>query len=335
MLIVMRTDATREQVDAVCALVRELGGDPRPQLDPQPAVAVGGLQIPLPVERIGRLDGVAECIDDATAPRLVGRGRRPQRTVVRVKGESIGAGGLAIIAGPCAVESREQVLRTAEAVAACGVKWFRGGAFKPRTSPYAFQGLGEEGLRLLEEVSSRFNLRIVTEAKDVASLGAVGQVADVIQIGSRNMYNYSLLEAAGRLNRPVLLKRGMSATVHEWFSSAEYLLAAGNGDVILCERGIRTFETVTRNTLDLAGAILARERTHLPVVADPSHAVGVAAAVPAAALAAAAAGLDGVMIEVHPDPRAALSDGPQAVEPETFVRLVERLRRVHAAASGH
>lgn len=263
--------------------------------------------------------------------RLVTRSARPAGTVVSVRGRSIGDGNLSIIAGPCAVESRDQVLRTAEIVQDAGIAFFRGGAFKPRTSPYSFQGMRKEGLRLLAEVRSRFDLRIVTEAMDAETLPAVAEVADVVQIGSRNMHNYSLLEAAGRISRPILLKRGMSATVHEWLLAAEYVLAAGNPNVILCERGIRTFETSTRNTLDLAGAVMARRQTHLPVIVDPSHGVGVASAVPAMAMASVAAGLDGIMIEVHPSPESALSDGHQALRPAEFLQTVTLLRAIRAA----
>lgn len=260
-------------------------------------------------------------------PRLVHAEAQPGPTIVTVRGESIGGGeAVAIIAGPCAVESRDQIMQAAEIVSAAGVRWFRAGAFKPRTSPYSFQGLGDKGLRLLGEVREQFDLRIVTEAMDAEMLPAVAEVADVVQIGSRNMHNYRLLEAAGRIARPVLLKRGMSATIQEWLLAAEYILAAGNREVILCERGIRTFEPMTRNTLDLAGAIMAKGLTHLPVVVDPSHGVGVAGAIPALAVASAVSGVDGVMIEMHPDPSQALSDKEQALGPEDFRRTVSRMR---------
>src|SRR5262245_18473924 len=259
--------------------------------------------------------------------KLVRRDSPGHRTSITVRGDSIGC-GFAIIAGPCAVESRDQDMRAAEVVTACGVKFFRGGEFKPRTSHYAFQGLRDEGLRLLGEVRSKFGLRIVTGVMDAELLPAVAEVADVLQIGSRNMHNYPLLEVAGRSARPILLKRGMSATVQEWLQAAEYVLLAGNAQVVLCERGIRTFETMTRNTLDLAGAVMAQSNTHLPVIVDPSHAVGVADAVPALARAAAASGVDGVMIEVHPAPESALSDGQQALSPEEFRALVPQLRQL-------
>ncbi|MFO0973253.1 MAG: 3-deoxy-7-phosphoheptulonate synthase [Phycisphaerae bacterium] len=256
---------------------------------------------------------------------LVASSADRRRTTIEVRGERIGAGGLTLIGGPCAVESREQMVRVAELLEGLGVRYVRGGAFKPRTSPYSFQGLRDEGLRLLEEVRREFDLRIVTEVLDAATLPAVAEVADVLQIGSRNMHNTALLDAVGRLGQPVLLKRGYSATLMEWFSAAEYVLARGNGQVILCERGIRTFETLTRNTFDVSAIPLARRLTHLPVVADPSHGVGLAWAVPAVARAAVAAGADGVMIEVHPNPDEALSDGSQALTFETFAELAPEL----------
>lgn len=331
MLIVLKPDATPAQYDAVRDFVTRHGGATHPVDQPWPGLTVTGLPGPLPTDRIARMEGVADVLSDGTAPRLVRANPGAPRTVVEVRGAQIGSRTPAIIAGPCAVESREQVLRVAQTLADCGVTWFRGGAFKPRTSPYSFQGLREEGLHLLREVKARFDLRIVTEVKDLETLPAVAAVADVLQIGSRNMYNYSLLEAVGRSSHPVLLKRGMSATIQEWLASAEYVLAGGNRNVILCERGIRTFETATRNTLDLGGAVVARGLTHLPVIADPSHGIGVASGVPAMALAAIAAGLDGILIEVHPSPSEALSDGHQAIEPERFVRLVDQIRAVAEA----
>ena len=280
-------------------------------------------------DRIGAESGDMRAVSNigGDSPRLVLRGTAGRDTVVTVRGERIGD-GFTLIAGPCAVESRDQVMRAAEVVAGCGVRFFRAGAYKPRTSPYSFQGLREEGLRLLSDVRAQHDLRIVTEVMDAETLPAVREVADVLQVGSRNMHNYSLLEVVGRAGRPVLLKRGMSATIVEWLLAAEYLLAAGNPNVILCERGIRTFEPMTRNTLDLAGAVVTRRHTHLPLIVDPSHGVGIGWAVPALARAAAAAGMSGVMVEMHPHPDEALSDGEQALTPEQFRELVADLRSI-------
>jgi len=246
-------------------------------------------------------------------------------TIIDVRGVLVGAKSFQLIAGPCAVESRDRLFRIADIVKRGGAKFLRGGAFKPRTSPYSFQGLGEEGLRMLQEASREFDLRIVTEAKDCTTLPAVAEVADVIQIGSRNMQNFSLLEAAGRLRKPVLLKRGMGSRLSELFMAAEYIVAQGNPNVILCERGIRTFETMTRNTFDVGAIAIMKRRTHLPVAADPSHGIGIGWAVPAMARAALAAGADAVMVEVHDDPPHALSDGQQAVTPAEFETLARQL----------
>jgi len=259
---------------------------------------------------------------------LARREARPGPTVVTVRGESIGGGGCVLIAGPCAVESRDQVFRTAALVARCGGRFLRGGAFKPRSSPYSFQGLKEAGLRLLDAVRREFDLRIVTEVRDVETLPAVAEVADVLQIGARNMQNYPLLEAIGDMRRPVLLKRGAGATITELLMSAEYMLARGNDQIILCERGIRTFETLTRHTFDVSAIPMIHHLSHLPVAADPSHGVGIDWAVPSVARAAAAAGADAVMVEVHPDPANALSDGQQALNFEAFESLAGELRGI-------
>jgi 3-deoxy-7-phosphoheptulonate synthase len=256
---------------------------------------------------------------------------KPDPTVIDVRGAKIGDGSLSIIAGPCSVESRDQTMRTAEVVAQSGAKWFRGGAFKPRTSPYAFRGLKEEGLRILEEVKNNFDLRTVTEVMDCETMPMIAQSADVLQIGARNMQNFSLLEAAGRLRKPIILKRGMSATIQELFMAAEYLLSLGNYQVALCERGIRTFETMTRNTFDLSAVIMMKHHSHLPVVADPSHGVGIDWAVAPLAKASVMCGADCVMIEVHPDPDRALSDGQQSLNFEEYQKLAGELGKLKFA----
>jgi 3-deoxy-7-phosphoheptulonate synthase len=327
MLIVMKQGATVEQIQAVCRRIREIGFVPH-EIPGSMRMAIGitGNQGAIPAEHFHDLPGISECVPVSKPYKLVSREVKPESTVVEVRGAKIGDGGLSIVAGPCSVESRDQVMRTAEVVAASGAKFFRGGAFKPRTSPYQFQGLKDEGLRLLEEVKRSFDLRIVTEAKDTETLPAVAECADVIQIGARNMQNYSLLEAAGRQRKPVLIKRGMSATLQELFMAAEYVLSLGNYDVILCERGIRTFETMTRNTLDLSAVVMIKHHSHLPVMADPSHGVGINWAVPAMARAAVAAGADAVMLEIHPDPSHALSDGQQSLTLEQYKDLAGGLK---------
>jgi 3-deoxy-7-phosphoheptulonate synthase len=250
-------------------------------------------------------------------------------TLIHVAGTTIGGGTLTIMAGPCAVEGRDQLLRTAEAVAAAGATILRGGAFKPRTSPYSFQGLGFDGLRFLVEARDRTGLPIITEVMEPATVEVVAEHADVLQVGARNMQNYALLMAVGHVDRPVMLKRGLSATIEEWLMAAEYIVSSGNPRVILCERGIRTFETSTRNTLDLTAVPVLHRLTHLPVIVDPSHATGKRWLVRPMALAAVAAGADGIMVEVHPQPDDALSDGEQSLTLGQFAELAPFLRQVH------
>ncbi len=326
MLILMHKNATRDEIDAVCRRVREIGFTPH-EIPGSIRMAIGitGNQGAVSPEHFMHLGGVAECVPVSQPYKLVSREVKPEPTVVDVRGVKIGDGNLALIAGPCSVESRDQIFRTAETVARSGAKLLRGGAFKPRTSPYAFQGLKEDGLKLLAEVKREFDLRVVTEAKDTETLDAVAEVADVLQIGARNMQNFSLLEAAGRLRKPVLLKRGISATLKELFMAAEYLLSLGNYDVMLCERGIRTFETMTRNTFDLSAVVMIKHYSHLPVIADPSHGVGINWAVAPLARASVVAGADGVMVEVHPEPDRALSDGQQALTFEEYRTLAVEL----------
>ncbi len=336
MLILMEKGATPEQIEAVCRRIREIGFTPHEIPGSiRTAVGITGNQGPLPPETFQNLSGVSECVPVSKPYKLVSREVKPDPTIVDVRGAKIGDGSMALMAGPCSVESRDQVFRTAELVAASGAKFFRGGAFKPRTSPYAFQGLKEEGLQLLDEVKRSFDLRIVTEAKDTETLHAVAEVADVLQIGARNMQNFSLLEAAGRLRKPVLLKRGISATLQELFMAAEYLLSLGNYQVILCERGIRTFETMTRNTFDLSAVVMIKHHSHLPVIADPSHGVGIHWAVPPLARASVLAGADGVMVETHPEPEKALSDGQQALSFETYRQLAADLAELAAWQARH
>ncbi len=265
--------------------------------------------------------------------KLVRRDARTNRTIVQLpNGASFGGEVLAICAGPCSVESREQIEATAQAVAASGANVLRGGAFKPRTSPYAFQGLGAEGLKLLRDAGDRFGMSVVTEVLDPRDVALVARHADMLQIGTRNMQNFTLLREVGDVGKPVLLKRGLSATIEEWLLAAEYLLVAGNAEVVLCERGVRSFDSATRNLLDLAAVPLVHSLSHLPVIVDPSHGTGLAKLVAPMAAAGLAAGADGLLVEVHPDPPAAASDGPQSLTFEQFKSLMGRLHAVAAAA---
>ncbi len=260
--------------------------------------------------------------------KLAGREFHPENTVIRLGDITIGATELVIMAGPCAIENEEQLNEAAEGVKAGGAAVLRAGAFKPRTSPYSFQGLEQAGLQYLKEVRERTGLLIVTEVMDQFTVGEVAECADIIQVGARNMQNYYLLRELGKIRKPVLLKRGLSATIEEWLMAAEYILSGGNYDVILCERGIRSFEPYTRNTLDLSAVPLVKQLSHLPVIVDPSHGTGIAALVPAMSKAAVAAGADGLMIEVHPNPQEALSDGPQSLTPQQFGVLIGELKGV-------
>jgi 3-deoxy-7-phosphoheptulonate synthase len=331
-LIVMQSTATQAEIAAICERISELGYTPN-KIPGAVRLAIGitGNKTALDPGLFNRMPGVQDAVVVSRPYKLVSREVKPEDTVIEVRGVKIGGGALTVIAGPCSVESREQVLTTARHVRQNGAHVLRGGAFKPRTSPYEFQGLREDGLRLLAEARDETGMPIITEVKDTQTLELVAEYADILQIGARNMQNFSLLEAVGELGKPVMLKRGMSSTVKEWLMAAEYIASRGNYQVILCERGIRTFETMTRNTLDLGIVPLLRETTHLPIFIDPSHATGVARAVAPMARAAAAAGVDGIMVEVHPQPTVALSDGPQALTFPMFADLMTDLRRIAAA----
>jgi 3-deoxy-7-phosphoheptulonate synthase len=330
MLIVMKADATESQVADVVRVINELGF--RAHTMPgamRTAIGITGNQGSLDTARFELLPGVAEAIRVTKPFKLVSIDLRPEKTVVRVGDAEIGGDELAIIAGPCAIENREQAFAVAEAVRRSGARFFRGGAYKPRTSPYAFQGLGEEGLKIMAEVRERFGLKIVTEAMDERGLELVERYADVIQIGARNMQNFSLLKRAGRSHLPVLLKRGLAAMLDEWLLAAEYVMAEGNYNVVLCERGVRTFAQHTRNTLDLAAVPAVRRLSHLPVVIDPSHGTGMNYMVTPLARAGVAVGADGLIIEVHDHPERALSDGPQALTLEQYEQLVGEVKAIH------
>lgn len=332
MLIVMSSNATPDQVRGVCDRIRELGFTPN-EIPGAVRVAIGitGNKGAVDPALFNRLPGVQEAVAVSKPWKLVSREVKPDDTVIDVGGVKIGGGALVVMAGPCSVESREQVLSTARHVREQGARILRGGAFKPRTSPYDFQGLREEGLALLAEARRATGMPVITEVKDTETLKIVAEHADILQIGARNMQNFSLLEAVGALGKPVMLKRGIASTVNEWLMAAEYIVSRGNYQVMLCERGIRTYETLTRNTLDLGVLPLLRAITHLPIVVDPSHGTGVAKAVAPMARAAAATGVDGVIVEVHPNPSKALSDGPQALTFDMFTEMMSDVRKVAAA----
>lgn len=330
MLIVMKADATPAEVEAVVHVIEELGYKAHPMPGAtRTAIGITGNQAAVDPSHFEILPGVAEAIRVSKPYKLITLDLRPEPTVVRVGDATIGGDELAIIAGPCAVESRNQAFAIAETVRRSGAKFYRGGAFKPRTSPYAFQGLGEEGLRILAEIREAYGLKIVTEALDEAGVDLVERYGDVIQIGARSMQNFSLLRRVGRSHLPVLLKRGLSATLDEWLLAAEYIMSEGNYQIILCERGIRTFAQHTRNTLDLAAIPAVRRISHLPVIVDPSHGTGKNFMVTPLARAGIAVGADGLIVEVHDQPDHALSDGAQALTLEQYEMLVSEVKAIH------
>ena len=334
MLIVMKPAADAQEIDAVVNVIQEIGL--RPHSMPgatRTAIGITGNQGPIDGRRFENLPGVAEVIRVTKPYKLITLDLRPEKTVVRVGNATIGESELAIIAGPCAIESHDQAFAVAEAVQQSGARFFRGGVWKPRSSPYAFQGLGEKGWKIMSEVRETFGLKIVTEALEESHIDLIEQYGDVIQIGARNMQNFSLLRRAGRSQLPVLLKRGMAATLEEWLLAAEYIMAEGNYNVILCERGVRTFTQHTRNTLDLASVPAIRRIYHLPVIVDPSHGTGSAYMVTPLARAGVAVGADGLMVEVHDHPELALSDGAQALTPSEYAQLVKEVRALREIAT--
>ncbi len=335
MLVVMKAQATPEEIRAVCAYIAQLGFRAHPLPGAQrTAIGITGNQGEVERGNLEELSGVAEVIRVTKPYKLASRDVKEEDTVVRFPGSgscpdaAIGGRNLAIIAGPCSIESREQAMAIAEQVAASGAQFFRGGAFKPRTSPYAFQGLGLEALNIMAEIRAKFDLRIVTEAIDNESLDLVAEWADILQIGARNMQNFSLLKRAGRQQKPVLLKRGLSATLEEFLMAAEYVMSEGNYQVILCERGVRTFADHARNTLDLSIIPAVQRLSHLPILVDPSHATGRRDSVLPMARAAIASGADGIIVEVHDHPEKALSDGPQSIYPAQFATMMTELEQI-------
>jgi 3-deoxy-7-phosphoheptulonate synthase len=331
MLVVMKAQATPEQIQAVCEHIVQLGFRAHPLPGAQrTAIGITGNKGEVDRGNLEELPGVAEVIRVSKPYKLASRDVKAENTVIQFPGTDATIGGpkLAVVAGPCSIETREQAFAIAEQVAAGGAQFFRGGAFKPRTSPYVFQGLGLEALQIMAEIRERYGLRIVTEALDSESLELVAEWADVIQIGARNMQNFSLLKKAGKLRKPVLIKRGLSATLDEFLMAAEYVMSEGNYQVILCERGVRTFTDHTRNTLDLSIVPAVQRLSHLPILVDPSHGTGRRDSVLPMARAAVAAGADGILVEVHNHPELALSDGPQSIYPEQFDRMMDDLEQI-------
>ena len=328
MLVVMKNDATEEQVRSIIAEIESMGyrGIPMPGAQ-RTAICIIGNKGPVDDSRLLTLDGVKETIPVTKPYKLVSREIRPEATVITVGDIRIGGGDVIVMAGPCAVESEAQALEIARYVKEYGAQVFRGGAFKPRTSPYSFQGLGEKGLKILDRVREKTGLLIITEATDHTNIELVEQYADIIQIGARNMQNFSLLRRAGQSSKPVLLKRGFAATIDELLMSAEYIMSEGNTQVILCERGIRTFSDATRNTLDLSAILSIKEVSHLPIIVDPSHAAGRREFVIPLSKGAVAVGADGLLVEVHHDPLHALSDGVQSLYPEQLGQLMKEINR--------
>jgi 3-deoxy-7-phosphoheptulonate synthase len=332
MLVVMQQGATERQIEIVIARMVEMDFNVHRSTGVVHTLlgGVGGRE-EFDLASFEVMEGVKEAHRIISPYKLASRGFRPEGTVVTIGDVAIGGGRVVVMAGPCSVESREQIERCAEIVAKAGAKVIRGGAFKPRSSPYSFQGMGEEGLELLRAAAVRNGLLVVSEVMEIAQIPLLSQYADIMQVGARNMQNFNLLRELGKQRKPVLLKRGIAATIEELLLSAEYILAGGNYDVILCERGIRTFETSTRNTMDISAIPVVKQLSHLPIVADPSHGTGRRDKVVPMARAAIAAGADGLLVEVHPDPDHALSDGAQSLHPEQFEHLMDQLRRLAPA----
>ena len=332
MIVIMKRGASTIQIANVTARIQQMGCQTHvSEGEEHTIIGVIGNGRPIDREQVGRMDGVERTVPILRPFKLAGREFHPQGTSFEVNGVTIGGKQLVVLAGPCAVESRDQLLETARAVKAGGAHILRGGAFKPRTSPYSFQGMGEEGLHILAEARKETGLPIVTEVMEPQMVPLVTVYADILQVGARNMQNYALLHAVGKAQRPVLLKRGMMSTMEELLMAAEYILSHGNNRVILCERGIRTFEPYTRNTLDISAVPMLKQLSHLPVIVDPSHGTGKWELVEPVSRAAVAAGADGLLIEVHPNPSVALSDGAQSLKPARFASLVEGLRPIAEA----
>ena len=329
MIIVLEKWVTDEQVEDVVRHVEDYGFAVHKSTgEEQIILGAIGVQPNFDIRKIKILDGVSAVYRVTEPFRLASRGYQKENTIIKIGKVILGTEEIITIAGPCAVESEEQIITIAEIVKNAGAKILRGGAFKPRTSPYSFQGLGEKGLRLLRKAGDEFGLAVITEVMEPNQVNLIYKYTDIFQLGARNMQNFPLLRELGKVDKPVMIKRGMAATIDEWLMSAEYILASGNKNVMVCERGIRTFETSTRNTFDLSAIPVVQKQSHLPVIADPSHATGIRDKVIPMARAAVAAGADGLMIEVHNDPEAAMSDGPQALLPEQFNELMKQVKKI-------
>lgn len=326
MVVILEKHATKEQVQNVINHLENYGFKVHLSEGAEKTIIGAiGVQPNFDIRNISILEGVEDVYRVTTPYKLASRSFKEENTVIKIKDVEIGGDKIAMMAGPCSVESEEQIFRLAETVAKSGARILRGGAFKPRTSPYSFQGLGVEGLKMMRAAADKYNLLVITEVMQISHIELIEPYTDIFQVGARNMQNFPLLKELGNVKKPVMLKRGIAATIEEWLMSAEYILSGGNPDVMLCERGIRTFETYTRNTFDLSAIPIVHKKSHLPVIADPSHATGLRDQVPPMARAAIAAGADGLMIEIHDDPEKALSDGPQALLPDTFLNLMKEL----------
>ena len=329
MVIVLDKNVTDDQYENVVKHLEDFGFAVHKSTGVQQIVLGAiGVKPDFDIRKVKILEGVAEVYRITEPFKLASRTFKKEDTVISIGDVEIGGNEVVMMAGPCSVESEEQIFKLAEIVSKAGAKILRGGAFKPRTSPYSFQGMGEEGLKLLRKAADQYNLLVITEVMENAQIPLIAEYTDIFQVGARNMQNFPLLNELGKTTKPVMLKRGLAATVEDWLMSAEYVLSNGNRDLMLCERGIRTFETYTRNTFDLSAIPVVHKRSHLPVIADPSHATGLRDKVLPMARAAAAAGADGLMVEVHHDPEHALSDGPQALLPDQFTELMEQVRLI-------
>lgn len=332
MVIILEKNATDQQVENVVKHLEDYGFQVHKSIGVERTILGAiGVQPNFDTRKVSILDGVSEVYRITTPYKLASRSFHEENTVIKIKDVEIGGNQVVLIAGPCSIESEDQIFRMAKEVASAGGKILRGGAFKPRTSPYSFQGLGEEGLKMIRAAADEYNLLVITEVMQIDHIELMDQYVDIFQVGARNMQNFSLIKELGKVSKPVMLKRGIAATIEEWLMSAEYILSSGNNNVFLCERGIRTFEQYTRNTFDLSAIPVVHKKSHLPIIADPSHATGLRDQVPPMARAAVAAGADGLMIEIHDNPEFALSDGPQALLPDTFAKLVEELRLIATA----
>jgi 3-deoxy-7-phosphoheptulonate synthase len=336
LVVVFEQKADEEEINRIVEKIKNMGYSVlKSEGEGQRIIGIGGVKPESDIKEISMIEGVARVLSISEPYVFAGRDFKPENTVINVGNASIGSKEVTIIAGPCAVENELQIHTVAQYVAKAGAKILRGGAYKPRTSPYSFQGLGEDGLKFIRDAADSNGLKVVTEIIDLTLIDMVGKYTDIFQVGARNMYNYPLLKELGKLNIPVLLKRGLSATIDELLMSSEYILAGGNNKVILCERGIRTFEPSTRNTFDISAIPVIQQKSHLPVIADPSHATGFRDMVTPVARAAVAAGADGLIIEVHNDPNKALSDGPQALLPDQFEKLISEVRLISSAIGRH